>query len=154
MALFYADSSMLVKYHIDEVGSAWGRQMLDASAAHSISTVSLSQIEVWSALNRRVREGYLTAAEYQRVIADFAGLCESRYHIIDVALLNPDGIRGLLERHPLRAYDAIQLAAALAVKNTLAAAHLEPLTFLAADDRLLAAAQAEGLAIDNPNHHP
>ena len=28
------------------------------------------------------------------------------------------------------------------------------LTFLSADDRLNDAASAEGLAVDNPNHHP
>jgi hypothetical protein len=31
---------------------------------------------------------------------------------------------------------------------------LPALTFLAADTRLLAAAQAEGLRADNPNNHP
>ena len=29
-----------------------------------------------------------------------------------------------------------------------------PLIFLAADDRLLTAAQLEGLTVDNPNRHP
>jgi hypothetical protein len=29
-----------------------------------------------------------------------------------------------------------------------------PLTFICADDVLLAIAQAEGLPTDNPNHHP
>jgi len=29
-----------------------------------------------------------------------------------------------------------------------------PLTFVCADERLIAIAQAEGLLTDNPNHHP
>ena len=59
----------------------------------------------------------------------------------------------LLERHPLRAYDAVQLASGLFANDLLIAMEQPTLTFLCADDRLLAAAQAEGLAIDNPNSY-
>jgi len=47
----------------------------------------------------------------------------------------------------LRGYDAVQLAAALAT------AVLPGLVFVAADDDLLAAAHAEGLAAENHNQH-
>ena len=60
----------------------------------------------------------------------------------------------MLERHPLRAYDAIHLATALMVNRRLLAAGVLGLVFLCADDRLLQAAVAEGLAVDNPNEHP
>jgi hypothetical protein len=60
----------------------------------------------------------------------------------------------LLESYPLRAYDAVQLASALLTHDTLQVIGLPPPTFLAADDRLLATAEAEGLATDNPNAHP
>jgi len=59
----------------------------------------------------------------------------------------------LLERHPLRAYDSVQLASALVAGRVLADVALPQPTFLAADDNLLAFAQAEGLLIDNPNLH-
>ena len=62
--------------------------------------------------------------------------------------------RYLLGRHPLRAYDAVQLASALIVNRALQAAHLAPLIFLSADGHLNTAATAEGLAVDNPNFHP
>lgn len=51
--------------------------------------------------------------------------------------------RALLVRHPLRAGDAIQLASALLLRRELA----EPVTFAAYDDRLKAAARAEGLTV-------
>lgn len=60
----------------------------------------------------------------------------------------------LTRRQKLRGYDAIHLACALALNKPLATNHLPPLTFVAADDNLLAAAQAEGLATENPNEHP
>ena len=60
----------------------------------------------------------------------------------------------LVVQYPLRAYDAVQLASALRVQLDLAQTEATPLTFLTADDRLIAIAQAEGLLTDNPNHHP
>ncbi len=59
--------------------------------------------------------------------------------------------RDLLEHHPLRAYDAVQLAAGLIANDALLAAGLPSLTFLAADTRLLNAATVEGLGTDDPN---
>ena len=59
----------------------------------------------------------------------------------------------LLERHPLRAYDAVQLAAALEARRTLQAVGSAAPIFLSADNRLLLAAQAEGFVTDNPNSH-
>jgi predicted nucleic acid-binding protein len=59
----------------------------------------------------------------------------------------------LLERHPLRAYDAVHLATALGAQEFLDAQGYPPLTFLSADERLNRAAGDEGLAVDNPNHH-
>lgn len=58
------------------------------------------------------------------------------------------------QNHRLRGYDAIHLATALTVNAALTAANLPPLIFVAADDDLLAAARAEGLATENPNYHP
>jgi predicted nucleic acid-binding protein len=54
---------------------------------------------------------------------------------------------GLIDRHPLRAYDAVQLAGCLILKATIPA---EQPTFVCADVQLLEAAEAEGLAILNP----
>jgi predicted nucleic acid-binding protein len=60
----------------------------------------------------------------------------------------------LVGRYPLRAYDAVQLASALRAQADLSQAASLTLTFLAADEHLLAAAQAEGLLTENPNRHP
>jgi len=46
------------------------------------------------------------------------------------------------------------LAAALDTNRQLMNARRPGLVFLCADDRLLQAAAAEGLAVDNPNDHP
>ena len=60
----------------------------------------------------------------------------------------------LTQNHRLRGYDAVQLATAMAADQTFLGAGLLPVTFVAADSDLLAAAQAEGLSTDNPNLYP
>ena len=60
----------------------------------------------------------------------------------------------LTQSHYLRGYDAVHLATALAMNAELLRKHLPPLTFVAADEDLLEAAEAEGLPTENPNLHP
>ncbi len=51
-------------------------------------------------------------------------------------------------------YDAVHLACALLLRDTLLQNNLPLPILLSTDDDLLAAALAEGLAVDNPNVHP
>ena len=154
MADFYADSSVLVKRHVAERGSAWFRTLADPATGNTIITAQISIVEVFSALNRRVREGILTPGNYARLRADFDALCGSEYRLVHTSLLVLERARDLLERYPLRAYDAVQVATGLIANDALRAAQLPPLTFLAADTRLLQVAVAEGLATDDPNAYP
>jgi hypothetical protein len=77
-----------------------------------------------------------------------------RYQVIQItrAVVTQAGM--VLERHALRAYDAVQLACALTVRRLLHQYGLTPPLFVAADDVLLAAAAAEGFAVENPLLHP
>jgi hypothetical protein len=60
----------------------------------------------------------------------------------------------VLERYPLRAFDAAHLATALTVQRFLDSETESPLVFVSADERLNRAASAEGFAVDDPNQHP
>jgi hypothetical protein len=60
----------------------------------------------------------------------------------------------LTGRHPLRAYDAVQLATALELNQILRGHRLPPLTFISADKALCDAARAAGLRAEDPNDHP
>ena len=154
MAHFYADSSVLVKRHIRETGADWVRTLCDPSSRNMLITAQISIVEVYSALNRRVRDSTLGRADYTRVVNDFNTLYRTEYRVIDLSEPIVGRAQEVLERHPLRAYDAVQLASALIANETLLDIGALPLIFLAADDRLLNAAQVEGLATDNPNAHP
>ena len=80
--------------------------------------------------------------------------CQTEYRLVVLSRNILDQAVELTQNHRLRGYDAVQLASALAANATLVAAGLSGLTFVAADNDLLAAAQSEGLATDNPNNHP
>ena len=153
MADYYADSSVLVKRHVRETGTAWFQALADPVAGNVIITARVSLVEVYSALNRRLREAHLSLVDYAQIVTDFATVCAAEYQLVELTTSVVERSRLLLEHHPLRAYDAIQLASALQANEALQTANLPPLIFLAADTRLLAAAQTENLTADNPNDH-
>ena len=54
----------------------------------------------------------------------------------------------------LRAYDAVQLAAALELNGRWVAAGMGGIILVSADQALNDAALAEGMAVEDPNTHP
>jgi predicted nucleic acid-binding protein len=154
MTAYFLDTSALIKRYVDEVGSDWVQTTLSVQPSPSIIVVHLAIVEVTSALMRRVREGTLTPAEYAQVQNAFRSDCLREYEIVTAVGDVIDQANCLLENHPLRAYDAVHLAAAEIANQRLVANNLAPLIFISADHRLNDAASTEGLAVDNPNHHP
>ena len=145
MTDYYADTSALLKRHVQEVGSTWFQALTDPIKRNTIITARISMAEVYSALNRRLREAHFTATDYAAIAADFSALCDAEYDLIELSPGIIEQARLLLECYVLRAYDAIQLASARIARNRLLAARLAAPIFLTADERLLKAAQAEGL---------
>ena len=154
MAGYYADSSVLVKRHVAETGSAWVQSLCDPQANHLIMTSRISQAEVFSALNRRRRESALSQTDYAALANDFTAVLNQQYQIIECMPAVVLQTRRLLEQYSLRAFDAIQLSSALLTNQLALAQDLSAIVFLSADTRLTTAAQSEGLLVDNPNHYP
>jgi hypothetical protein len=111
-------------------------------ATGGAATSRLSEVEIVSALARRAREGDIGPADSHRAIAalsaDLAAL-----HIVELLSEVTAQARTLLQRHALRAADAIQLASCLYLAEQLG----EPIPFVAFDDRLRGAARAEHLRV-------
>jgi predicted nucleic acid-binding protein len=106
----------------------------------------LSEGEIASARGRRAREGAFSVTERDRALASLA----DDFAALIVVELTPDvtgTARGLLLRHPLRSADAIQLASCLYLQRELG----QPVAFVAFDDRLAAAARADGLTVPVPS---
>jgi uncharacterized protein len=154
MPIYYADSSVLVKRHVLENGSRWVQDLFDRSSENAVVTSRVSMVEVLSAFYRRMRENDIDLADCLAIAEDFKGICLAEYELIELTPQIVEQSDALLKNHPLRAYDSIQLASALIASRSFAEADLPRPVFLTADDRLLMAARAEGLATDNPNLHP
>jgi predicted nucleic acid-binding protein len=153
MAVYFLDSSGVVKRYITEVGTAWVRQVCNPIAGNDIYTAQVTGAEAAAAIMRRVRQGGISAVDATVAIADLQAHLRSGYTAVYVT----DGLVqraiGLVQHYPLRGYDAIQLASALQVKAQCATLGIPSPFFVSADNDLNAAAAAEGLAVDDPNAH-
>jgi len=141
------DSSALVKRYVIETGTPWILSLLPPSQRNVLLIAQVTPVEIMSGIMRRWRSGEIPAhaARAARLLLDRHCLRDYLVATTDYTLIQR--AQDLVERHPLRAYDAIQLAAAL--ENAAAV----PLTFVSADQRLLAAALAEGLPVEDPDRH-
>lgn len=143
----YLDASALVKRYVKEDGSERVTAMVLREGP--VATATIAYAEVFAAFARRHREGGISPRRYATLQRNFAR--EWPAHI-RVALRDDVLVRArdLVRRHPLRAYDAVHLATALDLQVALG----EPVTFVAADGRLLDAAARERLGVMNPEVAP
>ena len=152
--LYCFDSSAVVKRYATERGSAWVRSIGPSDAENTIYLGQVGIVEMAAALSRKVRTQELSHDEYEAALWLFLmDVRNEEYivtplsdHIVELAV-------NLTRRHPLRGYDAVHLATAMALNTALMSAGLSQLVFVAADGRLCDAAQGEGLATENPNDH-
>jgi predicted nucleic acid-binding protein len=150
---YYLDSSALVKRYVAETGTEWVNGLCAIAAGHTLYTVRISGAEIIVALFLRTRTGTLAVSDAQAAATQFKADFRHRYQIVEATERLVDLAMTLAERHGLRGYDSIQLAAALELQAARASVSLSAITFVCADDRLGAAAVAEGLAVENPNTH-
>ena len=147
MASFYLDTSALIKRYIEEEGTArvvaLGEDQ-DDDTQFIILDVTL--LESRSAVRRREREGDISGADADRILKRIEEDASSFLVIQPSTLAVIEEASRLIDRHPLRTYDALQLAGCLVVRHRVP----EALTFVCADTRLCETAVAEGLNALNP----
>lgn len=151
MSSFYFDTSALVKRYLTEPGSTWVTDRTDPANGSSIIVAILTRVEAAAALAARQRAGTVTLVERDAIIALLLYHFATEYVVVPLSDLVVEQAVRLTQQHRLHGYDAVQLACALDTNLTAVAAGLPSLTFVAADDVLLAAARAEGLNTENPN---
>jgi predicted nucleic acid-binding protein len=153
MSVAYFDTSVLVKCYITELGSDWARTLLE-NERPNVFTSLMTAVEAACTFARRQREGVLSSDDHHQLLIVFDYDFAYRYNVLGVEPIVIDTARQMANRQPLRAYDAVHLATAWLLNEELLRAEKSSLTFVCADERLIAIAQAEGLLTDNPNHHP
>lgn len=143
----FLDSSSLIKLFVDEIASSSLSSYIEAFENTLDAFSVLAEVEVRSALHRRSRNRELTRGELRIALEDLEGLSPAWLSVgLDDRVIQLAA--EVIARHALRSLDALQLASALSLRESLLSG--EDLLFIAADKRLLAAASAEGLAIWNP----
>jgi predicted nucleic acid-binding protein len=101
--------------------------------------------ECASALARRERDGDVTAEGTSAALSRLDGLRTAWAEVQPVDRVRSTAVR-LLRTHPLRAADALQLAAAIAAAED----HPETLPFVTLDEHLAEAASREGFRVMMP----
>ena len=116
--LLYLDSSALVKRYVDEPMSEAVRALMDEAPA--AATALITHTEVGAALARAMRDGRLEEEDARRAHEEFLQEWPDlgRVPITQALVTRADK---LAWAHGLRAYDAVQLAAALTCQDTVAA---------------------------------
>ena len=134
----YLDTSALVKRFVVERGSPLVQALV--SREGPVATAKIAYAEVHAGLARKHREGHLPGSQYALACRQFEADWQAyiRVDLQDEILVLA---RDLIQRHPLRGYDAIHLASAINLQSVLG----EEITFVAADGGLLRAARAEHL---------
>ena len=133
----YLDTSALARRYLAEPGSERVRALLRGSRRVAVSRLAFA--ELCAGVARACRLGTITESQrdaiFRRVPDDFAAL-----EVVEPRRAVVERVPALVLAHPLRAYDALQLASCLTLKAAGLAVEL-----WSNDGELNAAAKAEGL---------
>jgi uncharacterized protein len=154
VSVYFFDSSGLVKRYANEAGTNWVKAVADPTTPNSIYIAEITGVEVISAVMRKVRESNISKTDALVAIADFRLDFNNHYDVLETRGQIVSNAMTLVEKYPLRAYDAVQLAVALEVNALMPSLGLPTLTFVCADNDLIKAATVEGLVVENPNNYP
>jgi uncharacterized protein len=154
VAGYFFDTSAIVKRYVSELGSGWVNALTTPTARNRVYLVRITAVEVASAITRWVHGGSLPPADGILFLTWFRHDYANQYRLIGVTPGLIEEAMILAERPGLRGYDAVQLSAAFRVTARRKARGTSGSTFVSADTSLLAAATAEGLAVEDPNNHP
>lgn len=146
MAVYYLDTSALVKLYVQELGTDVVLSLANDLADDQLAILDLARVEFRSAVRRRERAGDIESAQAFQILAQFDE------HVSELYVTQPcnssvvEEATRLLDHHAVRAYDAVQLAGAI----TLQSGSLSEMTFVCADKELVKAARIEGLTVMDP----
>ena len=154
MAIYFLDTSAIVKRYIAEPGQGWVLSLCDPAQQHDLYISQAALVEVVATVCRRAREQSISLAERDRLIAVFRQDSTASYNIWPVTTQVYEAVGDLCLSHRLRAYDAVQLACALALREYALMNQASLPIFVCADQGLLDIAGAAGLLVENPNNYP
>jgi predicted nucleic acid-binding protein len=139
--LKYWDSSAIVPLLLTEVHSARAAEIYQQDS--QICVWCITPVEVWSAIAASRRSGKLGSPDVRRLRTRLEVMERDWAKMSDVTATR-GRVRRILDTHPLKPADALQLAAALHVVQD----RPELLPFVTFDRRLAEAAEIEGFRVE------
>jgi uncharacterized protein len=153
MAVYFVDSSALVKRYINETGSQWMLNLCNPDSNHDIVIAAIAGVEITAAITRRAKGGSIDPVDAIALCHQFRIDLETEYQVIEISDRIVAAAMNLAQAQGLRGYDAVQLAAACAVNSLCIENSLPLVPVVSADSELNEAAMREGLKVENSNHY-
>jgi predicted nucleic acid-binding protein len=149
--VFYLDASALAKRYVPETGSAQMDAILDAIPPRRLFILNIGAGEVVSIFVRKRNAGLIAAADFGQAYADFENQVLHGANVEKISATNRlvFSSLALIGKHSINANDAVMLRSALTVARRLRRTG-DDLVLVASDQRLLRAAEAEGLSTFDP----
>jgi len=79
MAIYFVDSSALVKRYISEIGSTWVLKLFDFKQDNEIFIAAITAVEIVAAITRRARGGSISSADATLVSNQFKSDLQTNY---------------------------------------------------------------------------
>jgi len=147
LALYYLETSALVKLYIREPGTDRLLALAARSKENRLAILSLAQVELRSAIRRREKKGDIPPRIATQLLGAFQRHIKGRFLIQTLSDFLLDVASVLVDRYVLRAFDAVQLAGYIVLKRS---AGTDLPVFVCSDQTLLTAARREGVPILDP----
>ncbi len=153
MGTYFLDTSAVVKYYVLEQGRSFVVNLCDPGQGHALYISQVTLVEAVASICRKAHEKSITPARRDALIDVFRADSSNIYSVrlLTTALCTAAG--DLCRIHRLRAYDAMQLACALDLRDEAKTEQVPEPVFVCADNNLLNVAEAEGLTVKNPNSY-
>jgi hypothetical protein len=119
MAVYFLDSSALVKRYITETGSAWVLGLFDPALDNEIFIASITSVEIIAAITRRSRGNSISITDAAAIRNQFRSDLSKDYQIVEITEVIINSGMALAESSGLRGYDAIQLAPSSSSKQPM-----------------------------------
>ncbi len=154
METYFLDTSAIVKRYVPaEQGYAWVTALFDSKQEHKLYISQAALVEVVATICRKAREQSITMTERDTLIDTFRQDSQDIYSISPVTTGIYIFAGDLCRSYRLRAYDAVQLAGVLSLRNEALANQAPAPIFVCADNNLINVAFEEGLSAENPNNY-
>lgn len=153
MTAYFLDSSAAVKFYVVEQGTTWITNLAAVAGRNEIFIVRLAVVEIAATLFSRVRGRKLSQDQAASAVSALRRDIGWTYQIVEFNPVLSDLALTMAERHGLRGFDCVQLAAAVTVQEDRAPARLSSIEFVSADAELNAAVRSEGLQVVDPNDY-